>query len=192
MCYSVPCVKKTRGGIFLSITNSPALSSLLSTYNTNSTTNTNSLSSLLGTDASTTDFASLLTQASNGSSSSTDSLWSSGDDDDDTGLSSMMMQSMNASMANSLNAAQAKLGERAASLQKVVAADKTNTAAAAQLQQVQNNLNAVSNQYNSLIASTGNNASSAYATNNTANASSNLLSALSASSALKQYETQNS
>lgn len=103
-----------------------------------------------------------------------------------------MMQSMNASMANSLNAAQAKLGERAASLQKVVAADKTNTAAAAQLQQVQNNLNAVSNQYNSLIASTGNNASSAYATNNTANASSNLLSALSASSALKQYETQNS
>lgn len=140
-------------------------------------------------------------------SSGTDSFWSlSGDENDnDDGLSSMMMQSMNVSMLNSLNQAQTKLSERAASLQKIVAADSTNTAAATELQKVQNNLSTVSNQYNSLLTSstgsstsTSNLLSSLRGTNTTSSTSngatntSSLLSALSTVAALKQYEmTQN-
>lgn len=114
------------------------------------------------------------------STADTTDLWSSSTSDSDSdNLTDSFMQIVNVGVLQALGKAQQQLSTRAESLQATVEADDTNTTAASALQNVQQDLSLINTQYNSLLSST------------TGSSTSNSLwSALTSSSALKQYETE--
>lgn len=114
------------------------------------------------------------------STADTTDLWSSSTSDSDSdNLTDSFMQIVNVGVLQALGKAQQQLSTRAESLQATVEADDTNTTAASALQNVQQDLSLINTQYNSLLSSTTGSSTST-----------SLWSALTSSSALKQYETE--
>lgn len=115
------------------------------------------------------------------STADTTDLWSSSTSDSDSdSLTDSFMQFINVGVLQALGKAQQQLSTRAQAIQETVEADSTNTTAASALQNIQQDLSLINTQYNSLLSSTTDSSTS----------SNSLWSALTSSSALKQYETE--